>query len=51
VSNRSLAFSMFRALMMAGTAQANPLIMGITLLPLSPTFRISLSVKKLILAI
>ena len=51
VSSRSFLFSMLRVLMMAGTAQANPLIMGITLLPLSPTFRISLSLKKLILAI
>ena len=50
VSSRSFLFSIFRALMMAGTAQAKPLIMGITLLPLSPTLRMSLSVKKLILA-
>ena len=50
VSNRSFRFSMFRALMMAGTAQARPLIIGITLFPLSPTLRISLSVRKLIRA-
>jgi hypothetical protein len=37
--------------MMAGTAQANPLIMGITDLPFNPTFRMSLSVRKLIRAI
>ena len=36
---------------MAGTAQAKPLIMGITLLPFKPTFRINLSVRKLIRAI
>ncbi len=42
---------MFLALMIAGTAQANPLIIGITLLPLSPTLRISLSVRKLMRAI
>ena len=35
----------------AGTAQANPLIIGITLFPLSPDFLINLSVKKLIRAI
>ena len=51
VSNLSFLFSIFRALMMAGTAQAKPLIMGITLLPFNPTLRISLSVRKLILAI
>ena len=50
VSKRSLAFSMFRALIMAGTAHAKPLIIGITLLPLRPTLRISLSVRKLIRA-
>ncbi len=51
VSNLSLRFSIFLALMMAGTAQAKPLIIGITLLPFNPTLRISLSVRKLIRAI
>ena len=35
---------------MAGTAQAKPLIIGITLFPFNPTLRISLSLKKLIRA-
>ena len=51
VSNLSFRFSIFRALIIAGTAHANPLIMGITLLPFSPTLRISLSLKKLMRAI
>ena len=51
VSNLSFLFSILRALIIAGTAQANPLIMGITLLPFNPTLRISLSLKKLIRAI
>ena len=46
VSNLSFLFSIFRALIMAGTAQAKLLIMGITLFPLSPTLRISLSLKN-----
>ena len=50
VSNRSFRFSMLRALMMAGPAQANPLISGITLFPFNPTLRISRSVKKLMRA-
>ena len=51
VSKRSFLFSIFLALIMAGTAHAKPLIMGITLLPFNPTLRMSLSLKKLILAI
>src|SRR5882757_1013486 len=51
VNRRSFLFSIFLALIIAGTAQAKPLIMGITLFPLRPTLRISLSVKKLIRAI
>ena len=51
VSKRSLRFSILRALIMAGTAQAKPLIIGITLLPFNPTLRISLSLKKLMRAI
>ena len=50
VSNLSFLFSILRALIIAGTAQANPLIMGITLFPLRPTLRMSLSLKKLIRA-
>ena len=46
VSNLSFRFSIFLALIMAGTAQAKPLIIGITLFPFSPTLRISLSDKK-----
>ena len=42
VSSLSFLFSMFLALMMAGTAQAKPLIIGITLFPFRPTLRISL---------
>jgi len=51
VSNLSFLFSMLLALIIAGTAQAKPLIMGIILLPFNPAFRMSLSVKKLIRAI
>ena len=51
VSNLSFLFSIFLALIIAGTAQANPLIIGITLFPFKPTLRISLSLKKLIRAI
>ena len=51
VSKRSFLFSIFLALIMAGTAQAKPLIMGMTLLPFNPTLRISLSLKKLMRAI
>src|SRR5690348_17707189 len=50
VSNRSFLFSIPRVLIIAGTAQASPLIIGITLLPLSPAFRITLSVRKLMRA-
>ena len=51
VNNLSFLFSILRALIMAGTAQAKPLTMGITLFPLSPTLRMSLSLKKLMRAI
>ncbi len=51
VKSLSFLFSIFLALMIAGTAHANPLIIGITLFPFNPTLRISLSLKKLILAI
>ena len=51
VSNLSFLFSILRALMIAGTAHANPLIIGITLLPFKPTLRINLSLKKLMRAI
>src|SRR5258706_14246712 len=51
VSSLSFLFSIFLALIIAGTVQSNPLIIGITLFPFNPAFRISLSVRKLILAI
>ena len=51
VSKRSFLFSIFLALIIAGTAQAKPLIMGITLFPFKPALRINLSLKKLIRAI
>ena len=51
VSSRSFLFSIFLALIIAGTAQAKPLIMGITLFPFNPTLRINLSLKKLMRAI
>jgi hypothetical protein len=51
VRSRSFLFSIFLALMIAGTAQAKPLIIGITLLPFKPTPRIKRSMRKLILAI
>ena len=51
VMSRSLRFSMLRVAIMAGTAQATPLIKGITDLPFRPTCRMSRSVKKLIRAI
>ena len=51
VSKRSFLFSIFLALIIAGTAQAKPLIMGMTLFPFNPTLRISLSLKKLMRAI
>src|SRR5678815_4626512 len=50
VNKRSFRFSIFLALIIAGTAQAKPLIIGITLLPFNPTPRIKRSVRKLILA-
>ena len=50
VSNLSFLFSIFRALMMAGTAHAKPPIIGITLLPFKPTLLMILSERKLILA-
>src|SRR5690606_37732180 len=51
VSNLSFLFSMLLALIMAGTAHARTLIIGITLFPLRPALRITLSVRKLIRAI
>ncbi len=51
VSNLSFLFSIFRVLITAGMAQAKPLIMGITLLPLRPTVRIIRSVRELMRAI
>ena len=50
VSNLSFLFSIFLALMMAGTAQAKPPIIGITLFPFNPAFLMILSERKLILA-
>ena len=50
VSSRSFLFSIFLALIIAGTAHARPLIIGITLFPFNPAFLISLSVRKLIRA-
>ena len=50
VNNLSFLFSIFLALMIAGTAQAKPPIIGITLFPFNPTRRIILSDKKLIRA-
>jgi hypothetical protein len=43
---RSFQFSMVRALITAGTAQATPDISGTTLLPLSPNLRMILSIIK-----
>ena len=50
VSNLSFLFSIFLALIIAGTAHAKPLIIGITLFPFRPAFLITLSVRKLIRA-
>ena len=47
VIKRSFQFEIVRVDMIAGTAQATPLINGISDLPFNPNFRMSWSIRKL----